>query len=89
MSGGVANPDTVRFKDYENPFVSGTPCGKVLGLLCGICPGLGWNRSEQDRPARGHQSQQKPEPKEGALSYRDASEMTSRADFGEFIRTEL
>jgi hypothetical protein len=90
VSGVVANPDTVRFRYYANPFISGTPCGRILDLLCGICPGLSFNRSAQDDwgAARGSRYADSNDS-QSAVSRREASEMTLRSDFAEFIRTEL
>jgi len=80
----IANPENQRFKDYADPFHPRTHCGKVLDVLYKVCPRMCCNRSDSEG---GQVFSERPFAT-GSTS-RDASEVTPRFDFADFIKHEL
>jgi hypothetical protein len=80
----VANPENKRFKEYSDSFHSRTHCGKLLDVLYKICPRMCCNRSDSE----GGQVFSEQHFVSGSTS-RDASEVTPRIDFSDFIKHEL
>lgn len=83
----VANPEAARYRNRANPFHSTTFCGRLLDVMYRICPGMCCNRSSSDDGSA------RPETTfregVGTITSRQASEITVRNDFADFIQNEL
>jgi hypothetical protein len=79
----IANPENSRFKGYADPFHPRTFCGKMLDTFYRICPKMACNRSDSEG------GQALPDRVMHGNTTRDASEITARMDFADFIRNEM
>ena len=84
----VANPEHKKHNHYPE-FHSRTPCGKVLDLFQKICPSLCCNRSDSEAGCILTERRGEQEPSMYISDPRDASEITARHDFADFIQNEL
>ena len=77
----VANPEAAKFKVHPNPFHPTTFCGRLLDTFERICPGMCCNQSRTDL-----HTFQEDSP---GNRVRDASRVTIRDDFADFVRNEM
>lgn len=85
----VANPEAAKYRDLPDPFHPVTFCGKMLDLFERICPGMYCDRSLRDDGAKPPEPRNETLPEGHPLTARQASRMTIRDGFSDFIRNEM
>jgi len=84
VQGVVANPENSKYKNFADPFYPTTLCGRLLDMLYKICPTLAFNRSNSEGGLPITDKRER-----FGNTTRDASEITARSDFADFIQNEL